>query len=95
MLAGLTVPVINVYRPELFPTSLRGRASGLIEVIAVSGSALGLLVTGRLADRWGSYAHPIAMLAIPSLTVAVLMLVAFPETARRSLEDLNPEDRVT
>jgi hypothetical protein len=24
----------------------------------------------------------------------VLVLVAFPETARRELEDLNPEDRI-
>jgi hypothetical protein len=27
------------------------------------------------------------------LAVSVLVLVAYPETARRSLEDLNPEDR--
>jgi MFS family permease len=92
ILAAMTVPVIGVYRPELFPTSLRGKAAGLIEVITLSGSAFGLWFTGRLADRWGSYAGPIAILAIPSLVVAVLMLVAFPETAKQSLEDLNPED---
>ncbi len=92
ILAGLTVPVINVYRPELFPTSLRGKAAGLIEVVTVAGSAAGLLFTGWAADRWGSYVKPLAILAIPCLSVAVLMIVAFPETARRSLEDLNPED---
>jgi len=93
MIAGLTVPIIGVYRPELFPTSLRGRAAGIIEVISLTGSAVGLLITGWLADRWGHYAGPLAILAVPSMAVAVLLLVAYPETARRSLEDLNPEDR--
>ena len=48
----------------------------------------------RLASPTGGAATPARSPSSPSpsLAVAVLMLVAFPETARRSLEDLNPED---
>jgi MFS family permease len=92
VIGASAVPIIGVYRAELFPTGLRGRAAGLIDLVALCGSALGLIVVGRLADRWGGFAQPIALLAIGPLVVAGLVLIAFPETARRSLEDLNPED---
>ena len=59
------------------------------------GSAAGLIFVGRLADRWGSFAWPIAIVAIASLLVAVIVVVAFPETAHRSLEELNPEDAIS
>ena len=95
VVGGLTVPALGVYRPELFPTGLRGKAAGVLEVIGVCGSAVGLIFVGRLADRWGSFAGPIAIVALAALGVAVLVLVAFPETAHRSLEDLNPEDEIS
>jgi MFS family permease len=79
----------------LFPTGLRGKAAGLLEVITVSGSAIGLIFVGHLADRWGNYAGPMAIASIAALAVAVLVVVAFPETAHRSLEELNPEDALT
>jgi MFS family permease len=95
IVGGLTVPALGVYRPELFPTGLRGKAAGILELIAVCGSAAGLIFVGRLADRWGSFAGPIAIVAIASLLVAVIVLVAFPETAHRSLEEINPEDAIS
>jgi MFS family permease len=93
LVAALTVPALGVYRPELFPTSLRGRAAGSVEVIVVAGSASGLLLVGALAERWGSFAGPMALLSAPPLIAAVVILTAYPETAHRSLEELNPEDR--
>jgi MFS family permease len=95
IVGGLTVPALGVYRPELFPTALRGKAAGILEVIAVCGSATGLIFVGRLADRWGNYAGPIAIVAIAALFVAVLVVVAFPETAHLSLEEINPEDAIS
>lgn len=92
ILAGLTVPALGVYRPELFPTSLRGRAGGVIEGVTVAGSAAGLLIVGALVDGGRSYASAFAMIAAAPLAIAVLVLVAFPETAQRELEELNPED---
>ncbi|HKE76356.1 MAG TPA: MFS transporter [Acidimicrobiales bacterium] len=92
--AAATVPTIGVYGPELFPTSLRGRANGIISTTAMVGAAVGLVAAGRLEDALGSFARALGVLALFPLAIAVLILVWFPETARRELEDINPEDRV-
>lgn len=94
VLGAATVPALGVYGPELFPTGLRGRANGLITVSAVVGSALGLLVAGLVADATGSLTWAMALLAVGPAALAVLVLVAYPETAMVELEDLNPVDRV-
>jgi MFS family permease len=93
ILAGLVVPAYGVYRSELFPTSLRGRLGGVVEAMAVAGSATGLLVVGSLVDGGWSYNRAFWLLALAPAVVVVVLLAAFPETAHRSLEDLNPEDR--
>ena len=49
----LTVPALGVYRPELFPTSLRGRAAGFIELLGVAGASAGLLLVGLSVDAGG------------------------------------------
>jgi MFS family permease len=90
----MVIPALGVYRPELFPTGLRGRASGIIQAVTLAGSATGLVLVGTLVDRWDSYVRPIALVALGPLLLAVLVLTKFPETARRELEDLNPEDRM-
>jgi MFS family permease len=89
---GLAIPALTVYGPELFPTSLRGRANGLIGTCGLAGSGIGLLVAGFGSDAIGRLGPPMALLAVGPLVVCVLVLVAYPETARRELEELNPED---
>lgn len=86
-------PTVRVYGPELFPTSLRGRASGILSMTAMVGSVVGLTAAGSLIDGLGSFAWAFAVLAIAPMAVAALVMLRFPETARRELEDLNPEDR--
>jgi MFS family permease len=93
IVGSASLPALGVYGAELFPTSLRGRAGGLLALAGLMGSAAGLLVAGTVADAAGSFGPAIAPLAIGPLLLAVLVLAAYPETARRSLEDLNPEDR--
>ena len=94
VIGAATVPALGVYGPELFPTSLRGRANGIIAILGVAGSVIGLLVAGFLSDRWDGLGPALAVLSIGPALMAVLVLVAYPETAHRELEDLNPEDRV-
>ena len=86
------VPSTTVYGPELFPTSLRGRANGIVTLAAMSGSVVGLLAAGIMADAFGSFAPTMAILAIGPMIMALLILTRYPETARRELEDLNPDD---
>jgi MFS family permease len=93
ILAAATIPALGIYRPELFPTSLRGKAGGTIEIFALAGAVTGLLTVGALVDRGWSYGSAFAAIAPAPLLIAVLILVAFPETAHRTLEELNPEDR--
>ncbi|HYZ97163.1 MAG TPA: MFS transporter [Acidimicrobiales bacterium] len=87
------VPALGVYGPELFPTSLRGRANGIITTVATVGSVSGLVVAGLLVDELGSFGWALGLLAIGPLAMAAVVLLLFPETAWRELEDLNPEDR--
>jgi MFS family permease len=91
--AAALVPALSVYGPELFPTSLRGRANGIINTVATIGSVIGLVLAGFLIDELGSFGLALGLLAIGPLIMAVVVLAFFPETARRELEDLNPEDR--
>jgi len=81
-----------VYGPELFPTSLRGRANGLLYMSDRLGGASGLLTVGFLAGPLGALGRPLALLALGPLLLSVIVLTVFPETAGVELETLNPED---
>jgi len=45
-----------------------------------------------MADHFGRLGPGLAILFLGPLLVAVLVLVAYPETAMLELEELNPED---
>lgn len=92
LLSSAAYPALAVYRGELFPTGNRGKASGLVTAAALLGGIAGLLVTGAALDAGWSYLSIMGTLAIGQLVVAVVVLVAYPETAHHELEDLNPED---
>jgi len=91
LVGAAAVPALGVYGPELFPTGARGGANGAIGVASRIGSVIGLVVTGYFADRIGLPAA-LTWLAIGPAVLTVLILVAYPETAHRELEELNPED---
>jgi hypothetical protein len=46
-----------------------------------------------MADAFDSFAPTMAILAAGPMIMAVLIITRYPETARRELEDLNPDDR--
>ena len=94
VVGAAAVPALAVYGPELFGTHRRGRSSGVIVMVGVLGSALGLFVAGWLSDALeGQLGPALALLAVGPLIVAVLVLWKYPETAGQELEDINPEDR--
>ncbi len=92
IVSAASIPALGVYGPELFPTSLRGRANGIVAVCSLGGSAAGLVLAGALGDHFGRLGPAMTLLALGPLLVAVLVLAAYPETAGRELEELNPED---
>ena len=89
---GIAYPALAVYRAELFPTGNRGRAAGMLTAAALLGGIGGLQLVGRLLDRDASYGAVIGLVALGQIVVVIVVLRWLPETAHRSLEDLNPED---
>lgn len=92
--AGLAVPALAVYGPELFGTAVRARANGVVVTVGVLGSASGLFAAGWVSDALGGRLGPaLALLVAGPLAVAALVVTRFPETAGVELADLNPEDQ--
>lgn len=89
---GIAFPALAVYRAELFPTGNRGRAAGLLTAAALLGGIVGLQLVGRLLDRGASYGEVMGLVALGQIVVVLVVIFKFPETAHRSLEELNPED---
>ncbi len=94
VIGGAGVPALGVYGAELFPTGNRGKASGLISMLALAGSSIGLLAAGWALDQTIGFGTVMGVLAIGPLIVAGLVILLYPETAHHELEDLNPEDRI-
>jgi len=92
LLASAAYPALAVYRAELFPTGNRSRAAGIVTASALVGGIGGLVLTGWLLDASWSYGSVMTTLALGQLVVTVLVVAAYPETAHRELEELNPED---
>lgn len=92
VLGSAIYPAMQVYRTELFPTASRTRASGFVIAAALVGGIGGLVLTGRLIDAGWSYSSVMLMLASGQLVATLLVVVGYPETAHRELEELNPED---
>lgn len=92
LVGAAVVPALGVYGPELFPTGSRSLANGGLTLLGVLGAVAGLQIVGQLSDRWGELGPPIALTALGPLIVVFLVLTVYPETAHRSLEELNPED---
>jgi MFS family permease len=89
---GIAYPALAVYRAELFPTGNRGRAAGILTTAALLGGIGGLQIVGRLLDRGLGYGAVIGITTIGQLVAVLVVWLRFPETAHRTLEELNPED---
>jgi hypothetical protein len=93
ILGYAVAPALGVYGPELFPTGRRSQASGVVAAAYAAGGVVGLITVGGLAQHFGTFAPAFAVLALGPALLVLLIVRAYPETARRPLEDLNPGDR--
>lgn len=91
-LGSVAYPAMAVYRAELFPTGSRGKIAGILSAIALLGGIIGLLAAGSLLDAGWGYGQVMGLLGIGQLLTVVVIVAGYPETAKRSLEDLNPSD---
>ncbi len=94
IIGSMAAPALGVYGAEMFGTARRGRANGIVSLVGLTGSAVGLLAVGDLSERLDSFAAAFAVIAVGPMVVVALVLTLFPETARRSLEEINPGDRL-
>lgn len=85
--AGLAIATLDA---ELFPTEVRGTSNALLLVIAVAGSATGLLLAGGLSDPVGGLGPAIALCGIGALVAAVVLVPRLPESLGRRLDDVSP-----
>lgn len=89
---GLAYPAMAVYRGEMFPTLHRSFASGVIMTASLIGGSVGLIGAGYFLNRDVSYGTVMSWLLIGPVIAGILVYTTFPESARRELEELNPQD---
>lgn len=90
MLGSAGSAALAPYRSELFPTRVRAGANTLVTAAAVVGSAIGLVTAGRLAAELGTGGAIAALAGLP-VVAGVIVVLGFPETARRELEETSSE----
>jgi MFS family permease len=93
-LGSVAYPAMAVYRAELFPTGSRGKVAGVLSAVALLGGIIGLLAAGSLLDTGWGYGQVMGVLGLGQLITVVVIMLGYPETAKQSLEDLNPTDPV-
>ena len=92
MLSGVAGIALSTLSTELFPTEVRATANGVLITIGVLGSTVGLISAGALSDQWGDLGRAIAVLGIPSLLVAALLVPRLPEPAGKALDTVSPPE---
>ncbi|MFV0258825.1 MAG: MFS transporter, partial [Acidimicrobiales bacterium] len=88
----MAFPPVRGYQTELFPTRARARVGGWLDLVGVSGSAVGLVTVGWLATRWDDLGAAVGIMVVFPVLAALLFLTVFPETAGHELEAFNPGD---
>jgi MFS family permease len=84
---------LGTMQVEMFPTEVRGTSNGLIVVMGVLGSAIGLSITGLLSESIGT-GHALALCGTAALFAAMFVVHRLPESAQRRLDDVSPTEGV-
>ena len=88
---AMWIPAMGSFSTELFPTSLRANASSATSAVGMAGGAAGSLIAGSLIVSMGSYAKAITALLPAALVSGLLVLLLFPETKGKELDEISPE----
>jgi MFS family permease len=83
--------VLSAYGSELFPTSHRSTAAAARMIVATLSGSLGLVLESVLYGVTGSHWHAVSLLLLVAIGSPVVIALAFPETAGKSLEEISPE----
>ncbi|MEU8399524.1 MFS transporter [Nonomuraea sp. NPDC048892] len=93
--AGVFAVVVQItvaYAASISPPAERGRNIGVVTSGVVAGILGARVVTGALADLWG-WRSVYAVLAVPALGLAVVVLAALPKEERPGRTALPSEER--
>lgn len=82
--------LLYAYTPELYPTALRSRGSGMAYGIGRLANILGPFIVAAVLNGLG-YVWVFVYIALCWVLTAVVVGFFGPNTARRGLEQLNPE----
>jgi MFS family permease len=93
-MAGAGGIALGALDAELFPTEVRATSNAMIYVIAVLGSATGLVVAGSLSDALGGLGRSVALTGVGSLLVSLFVVPLLPEPATHSLDEISPTQAV-
>lgn len=94
-MAGAGGIALGTLDAELFPTEVRSTSNAMLYVVAVLGSATGLVLAGGLSHQLGGLGHSVALTGVGSLLVVLLVVPLLPESADRSLDDVSPTHPTT
>jgi putative MFS transporter len=89
---GSIVVLHGALAAELFPTAFRSTAAGMREALGTVGASLGLAMVSLLYALTGSHPTSITWILIVTPISPLVILFFVPETARRELEEIAPND---
>ena len=96
LLGAAALPGLGILAAELFPTAIRSTANGFTSLATRVFGSIGLLIVSFSADRYfgGNQGTVISALSFSLVLAVIVLWVATPETSRKELEELNPDDPI-